>query len=76
MRSGLLIGFILLVNLFVSGQSLFSHNFTVNDGLPSNTIRCIYKDTKDRMWIGTGAGLCQYDGKEFTILGVRNGLAG
>jgi ligand-binding sensor domain-containing protein len=28
------------------------------------------------MWVGTGAGLCQYDGKKFMVLGVKDGLVG
>ena len=28
------------------------------------------------MWVGTGAGLCQFDGKNFRTLGVYNGLIG
>jgi signal transduction histidine kinase/ligand-binding sensor domain-containing protein len=34
---------------------------TVNDGLSSNRIRCIYKDNKDYLWIGTDVGLDKYD---------------
>jgi signal transduction histidine kinase/ligand-binding sensor domain-containing protein len=38
----------------------FSH-LTVNDGLSSNRIRCIYKDSKDYLWMGTDVGLDKYD---------------
>lgn len=34
---------------------------TVNDGLSSNRIRCIYKDSKDYLWMGTDVGLDKYD---------------
>ena len=34
---------------------------TVNDGLSSNRIRCIHKDRKDYLWIGTDVGLDKYD---------------
>lgn len=34
---------------------------TVNEGLSSNRIRCIYKDSKDFLWVGTDVGLDKYD---------------
>ena len=40
--------------------SKFNH-LTVQDGLSSNRIRCIYKDSKDYLWIGTDVGLDKYD---------------
>lgn len=40
--------------------SKFGH-LTVNDGLSSNRIRCIYKDNKNYLWIGTDVGLDKYD---------------
>ena len=76
MRTGLIIGLVLLLDSIVMGQHYYSRNITVNDGLPSNTVRCIYKDSKEVMWVGTGAGLCRYDGKKFKVLGVKDGLVG
>ena len=43
--------------------SRFNH-LTVNDGLSSNRIRCIYRDNKDYLWIGTDVGLDKYDSYE------------
>jgi two-component system, sensor histidine kinase ChiS len=40
--------------------SKFDH-LTVDDGLSSNRIRCIFKDSKDYLWIGTDVGLDKYD---------------
>ena len=40
--------------------SSFKH-LTVTDGLSSNRIRCIYKDSKDFLWMGTDVGLDRYD---------------
>jgi len=75
-RTGFIIGLVLLLDLVVMGQHYYSRNITVNDGLPSNTVRCILKDSKDIMWVGTGAGLCQYDGRKFKVIGVKDGLVG
>ena len=40
--------------------SRFEH-LTINDGLSSNRIRCLYKDSKDYLWMGTDVGLDRYD---------------
>ena len=55
-------------------QTIPSINITINDGLPSNTIRCIYKDSRGLLWIGTDAGLCCYDGLTYKIYNESNGL--
>ncbi|MGA3012440.1 MAG: two-component regulator propeller domain-containing protein [Bacteroidales bacterium] len=76
MSKGFLIGLFVSLTSLAWSQHYYSRNFTVNDGLPSNTVRCIYKDTQGRMWIGTGAGLCLFDGKSFRTFGVNNGMIG
>lgn len=47
----------------VNGQQHYSkfEYLTVNNGLSSNRIRCIYKDSKDYLWMGTDVGLDKYD---------------
>ena len=35
------------------------------DGLPSNSIRNIYQDSKGFLWLGTLNGLSRYDGNSF-----------
>jgi signal transduction histidine kinase/ligand-binding sensor domain-containing protein len=60
---------LVIVLLFFSGNkagysqlhySKFEH-LTVNEGLSSNRIRCIYKDSKNYLWMGTDVGLDKYD---------------
>ena len=51
-----------------------SKNITINDGLPSNNIKCIFKDSRGILWIGTEDGLCSYNGKEYKIFNQNNGL--
>jgi signal transduction histidine kinase/ligand-binding sensor domain-containing protein len=41
----------------------FGH-LTVEDGLSSNRTRCIYRDSKDYLWIGTEEGLDKYNSYE------------
>lgn len=57
-------------------QNYYSENITIKDGLPSNTIRDIFKDSRGFMWYGTGGGLVRYDGSDFKIFNERDGLAG
>jgi len=40
--------------------SRFDH-LTINNGLSSNRIWCIYRDIKDYLWISTDVGLDKYD---------------
>lgn len=42
------------------------YNFNESDGLPSNTIRSIYKSKKGDLWVGTESGLVSFDGKHVT----------
>ncbi len=72
-NKGILVLFILFFQISI-GQTLPSKNITVNDGLPSNTIRCIFKDSKGLLWIGTDSGLCCYDGKSYRVFNETNGL--
>lgn len=67
--SNLYIWIILISLLFISclsdsyGQKKYlKFNYlTVSDGLSSNRIRCVYRDSKDFLWIGTDVGLDRYD---------------
>ena len=44
--------------------------FLMADGLNSNKIYAILQDTDGKLWIGTEAGLCIYDGKSFTEIKI------
>lgn len=69
--------FLLVLLLFLEiafAQTIPSKNITINDGLPSNGIKCFYKDSRGLMWIGTDAGLCCYDGTSYKVYNETNGL--
>jgi hypothetical protein len=68
------VGILFLISSVVCSQTLPCKNITINDGLPSNNIKCIFKDSRGIMWIGTEDGLCSYNGKEFKIFNQNNGL--
>jgi NDP-sugar pyrophosphorylase family protein len=55
-------------------QNIPSKNITINHGLPSNGIKCFFKDSRGLMWIGTEAGLCCFDGTNYKIYNETNGL--
>jgi ligand-binding sensor domain-containing protein len=75
-KPGFLIGFFLLLCPILKGQQYYSRNYTMNDGLPGNVIHSILKDSRGKMWIGTGSGLCQFDGRAFKVLGSSYGMVG
>ncbi len=73
--------FFILIYSFLSthyslGQQYYSRNYTINDGLPDNCIREIYKDSRGFLWIGTDAGLSRFDGKNFKVYSSQDGLIG
>ncbi|MBX2822505.1 MAG: response regulator [Rhodothermaceae bacterium] len=51
--------------------------FTIQDGLPSNTINTIYQTHDGYLWLGTNEGLVRFDGYTFTTFNATNspGLA-
>lgn len=44
--------------------------FLVADGLTSNNVSSLLEDTEGKIWIGTEAGLCLYDGKTFAKIQI------
>jgi len=64
---------ILILLLLLFAPLLFSEENDVNfydlsmkNGLSSNEVNCIFKDSKGFMWFGTNDGLNRYDGIRFT----------
>lgn len=72
-RNNILAFFILFLTSVVA-QTLPCKNISINDGLPSNGIKCFFKDSRGLMWIGTEAGLCSYNGSYYKIYNETNGL--
>ncbi len=72
--------FIILLSGITRSQipTNFNH-FTSDNGLTSNAIGCLWKDSRGFLWIGTDAGLNRFDGKNnitYThILGDSTSLA-
>ena len=53
-------------------QHAYARHLTIKDGLPSNTVRSIFKDSRGVLWIGTDAGLCTFDGRDFKRFPLLN----
>jgi len=67
---------LLLFSVPVIGQVYYSEHLTTTEGLPSNSIRCVFKDSRGFLWIGTDGGASRYDGITFRNYNSSNGLVG
>ena len=73
--------FLLLLSLYIIpaeavSQNIYTRNISVENGLPSNVVLDIFKDSRGIVWIGTEAGLCRYDGDSFKTYTIFDGLPG
>lgn len=67
-RKYILLLLLLFVNQLLVAQFIFTKQFTYKDGLPSNEINCIYKDSRNILWIGTRFGIYAKDMDEFKMI--------
>ena len=56
------------------GQEPYAIQYTINDGLPTNTIYSTFQDEKGFIWFATDVGVLKYDSKNFTLFNTDNGL--
>lgn len=63
-----------LLSAASQAQSNTDFHYTVEDGLPSNTVYDVIQDDRGYMWFGTDAGLSRFDGYEFTNFELKDGL--
>ncbi len=66
------IGVFLLNPLLITSQR--SRNISIENGLPSNSIRVLFKAKSGLLWIGTDNGLCSYDGNIIKVYNQSDGL--
>lgn len=52
----------------------YFHQFTVDEGLPSNEIYHVIQDSVGYIWIATANGVSQFDGDKFRNWGVDDGI--
>ena len=74
--------YLILTALLVIGRSAQAdetvtfHNMTMEDGLVSNQVTSLYRDSKGFLWVGTQEGLDRYDAYRFTHFTLAEGLPG
>ncbi len=68
--------FIMLISaLALQGQSKIRfENYSVDDGLSSNVVSCVYQDHIGWIWLGTNRGISKYDGHNFHTYILNNPL--
>ncbi len=70
--------FVLLLYVFIvlpgRAQSLSYTHYGVKEGLPGNVVYCAAQDHRGFMWFGTDKGLVRFDGRQFQVFGVKDGL--
>lgn len=78
MRIHLACGALLLALLFSCrisfSQNLSYKHYTVQDGLPSQTIYEAFQDSQGFMWFATSMGVSRFDGYTFTNFTMADGL--
>ena len=48
--------------------------YTTNDGLPSQFVERVYRDSHGLLWFATREGLSRFDSARFLTYGLREGL--
>ena len=57
------------------GQTFPMLHYTMDDGLPSNTVYDVYRDSKGYLWFATDKGIAKYNGIKFETFTTFNGLS-
>lgn len=58
-----------------SGQRFYFENISVEQGLPASKVYGLLQDASGLIWMGTEAGLANYDGNAVVAFGTGEGLA-
>jgi hypothetical protein len=68
--------FFLLLFFSIAGkaQQVPSYNFTTLDGLPNNSIRSVFVDSRGIVWIGTENGVSKLENERFQNFFEKDGL--
>lgn len=64
---------ILVLNTAYGGIELRSKQMRTSDGLPNNSVRYMYQDSKGFLWLATLNGLSRYDGNTFLTFRPESG---
>ncbi|MFN7966481.1 MAG: two-component regulator propeller domain-containing protein [Acidobacteriota bacterium] len=69
-----LLALILSVAAPAAAERLALRRYTTADGLPSDTVRVLLRDSLGLLWIGTDEGLARFDGRTFRTFDAEAGL--
>ncbi len=74
----IILAFIYTLCVPCHSQSLISNVkfFNYNDGLTDRNVYSINQDDRGLIWIGTGNGLCRFDGRKFQAFNEKNSPLG
>ncbi|MDA3955291.1 sensor histidine kinase [Oceanispirochaeta sp.] len=64
---------LLILPSFLWGEEFRFSSLTMEDGLSSNSVYCITRDSSGYLWFGTFSGLNRYDGQKITTFRPRTG---
>ena len=70
----LLFACVLLLNTAHSQNYRFNQ-YTTENGISQNFIYTINQDENGYLWVGTGEGLCKFDGRVFNTYGTSDGVS-
>lgn len=65
---------LLLLCVVGRAQHFTFRQYSASDGLPSSTVYALDQDSDKVLWMGTGNGLCRFDGKNFQSFSIEDGL--
>jgi ligand-binding sensor domain-containing protein/signal transduction histidine kinase len=68
------LGLLLVVSQIIKGERLPIKTYTIADGLVSNKISRIVRDSRGFLWFCTEGGLSRFDGYTFTNYTIEQGL--
>ncbi len=74
MNKPLLFIYLLLFPALLRAQDFPVLHYTINDGLPSNKVYQVYRDSKGYLWTATDKGIARYNGIRYEIFTTFNGL--
>ncbi len=66
---------IFIIHRLLVAQEPYYINYSINDGLPSNTIYSIVNDNRGFLWFTTDIGIVKYDSKNFMLINTDDGLS-
>lgn len=65
----------LFIHFVHTAQNFRFKEYSNENGLPQNFIYAVNQDSRGYLWIGTGEGIYKFDGKGFSSLTTKDGLA-